>query len=254
MAAAAGSSREINIYCSTDRLYESTAHVPHKLYNRNFSYNKDGSVSDPSSTDKMSLKIIDFLQQHGVNAKYAVPPQSGVQTGGIGETAVTAIKIGKILFNTVKWIQEFREGKADKTRRSFLPNVTVRIEASLSDGYGDPANENLEIAQHLVALLGNISDFVRKEFPMCRVEYLVVVPRGKRNCFSIHISDPKISSLRLLRVIRKLSKKKNTMKGCSVLFTKWPWITISSKTHRANTNFSCHHTSCEAPIYDYFIN
>jgi hypothetical protein len=240
--ASAGGYTKIAISCSGGGFYETSNPSPRWWTNM---YAQSNTISEV---------IANFLSKHGVNAVSESPLPHGVAAGGLGIMLTT----GKFVLQFQKinnLVQQWREKHAYIRRRELLPNIIVRIEVLQENRESHYSNQDdLSSVQHLVALIKELSDFLRLEYPALRVEYLIVAPKGSRSCFSIYIPDNLVSNLSLMKVANGLSKEK-AKKFCTVKLERrlkvLSKITFSDKTHRSNTLFNCHHINCEVPQWEF---
>lgn len=234
MASAGGLTR-VSIYCEGSSFY-GTPNPSSKLFSI---YNQ---------TSKVSETIEGFLAKQGVNTVLEPPAQIGSASGGMG-MILTAGKVALQLQKVNTLLQKFREKQANNKRRSFLPNIVVKLEI-LQDGRGPhyPTQDDLSSVQQLVTLVNELADFLKTEYPILSFEYLIVAPKGSRACFSIYVPDSLITNINIMKIVNSLSKEK-AKSFCTIKLERKLWflskVSFSSKPHKSNAHFNGHHRKCE---------
>lgn len=199
---------------------------------------------------KVSSSIASFLLEHGIIATSLPPGQFGSVSGGMS----LILSTGKIALNLQrinKFVQQIREKFADKERNRLLPNIVVKLEILQEHRSSHYSNyEDVISAQQLIAIIKELSDFIKLKFPILRIEFLIVAPKGSNSCFSIYIPDDLVTNLNLMKVAKSMATE-NAKKFCTMklerIFGFFTRVSFSGETHKSKTIYFCHHGRCKVP-------
>lgn len=166
--------------------------------------------------------IAEFLRTNGIDAQRGLAKGIGA-TSGIPEAIKTvglAIKVGKA-------ISSFLAKRARRNVRKSMALVTVTLQSTVvpaTAGYPYTALQAVE----LVAILVELSSFLRQEYPLIEFRYEIAAAKGNEAWVSVVVIDDVLSYGLLFRLMKKISAKKTqrwTMLSVTTpkLFP-WGWI------------------------------
>jgi len=238
-----GSGPRVAIYCTSESVYierKTNSLIPYR--------------NIEEAMPRIRFTGYDFLSKHGFNVTMEDPEPYGVAAGGIGFIA-TSGRFALAFAKAITFLKKIHEKYAYSRLREYFPNVVIRLEIlENTDRLNKfPTGADLQSAQNLIAILNELSEHIKQEYPLYRVEYLVIAPKGVHHCFSIYMPDYLITNINILKVIKALSSKK-AITSCSIFLSKHLLLfsKVSFKTPMSgySNRYNMHHIDCGYPQYE----
>jgi hypothetical protein len=176
--------------------------------------------------DEIVAKVVEFLVSNGVPAERGVPRGIGAAAGG-----PELIKAASLMVKGAKVLAKMRAEMARRQVRSYLPSLTVRLESSVETDRSEWKLQTALQAADVLSVLGELSTFLRREYPLVEFSYFVSAAAGSGSWINIFTPDDRLTYSLLRRLIGKIGRKPTAQWIRLHVRRPWwfPWGRISSK-------------------------
>lgn len=139
-------------------------------------------------------------------------------------------------------VDKFLANRARKLVRSALPLANVRFDSSVELARDQWGQATAIQAQEALALLGELSMVLRRDFPLFNFEYTVSAAKGNEGWVNVTVGDEHVTYSMIHRLRRKVMSRNTQQWGILKLRSPWwfPWglITLQTKPIDA-TDWDC---------------
>lgn len=178
--------------------------------------------------EKIAIEIAAFLTSNGVPAEPTLPKGMGAAAGG-----PELLKAASLLVKSAQALSKTRAAMIRRQVRSSLPQLTIRLESSIEPERNSWNLPTAIQAKNVLAILGELSTFLRREYPLIEFSYVVDAAAEAGSWANVLVADDRLTYSLLSRLIKKTDPKAASQKIWLSVGRHWwcPWGWIDSKKY-----------------------